>query len=193
MPRIGLSRDRLIAASVELIERRGAANFSMRALAESLNIKTASLYNHVKSMDALFTDVCAYALKMQYTVEMNALAEKTGTVAIFALAQASRQFAKEHRELYRLIMSRAASSHEELSAASQWIVEPFLKALEHSELTQTEQSHWQRVLRGIIHGFVAQEEAGFFAHLPEKVDESFKIAVQCYIDGLAQAEKRNRT
>lgn len=193
MPRIGLSRERVIEAAVELIEEFGAENFSMRALAESLNVKTASLYNHVKSMEALFTDVCAYALKMQYSSEMQALAQKTGKAAILALANASRQFAKAHWKLYRLIMNRAASCFDELGAASQYIVEPFLKALEHCELTRAEKCHWQRVLRGIIHGFVSQEEAGFFAHYPEKVDESFEIAVQCYIDGLAQAEKRNRT
>lgn len=53
MPRNGLSKNRVVEATVALIENVGAAGFSMRALAESLDIKTASLYNHVSIMDAL--------------------------------------------------------------------------------------------------------------------------------------------
>jgi hypothetical protein len=40
-----------------VIEDKGYAAFSMGELAKSLNVKTASLYNHVESLDALFTDV----------------------------------------------------------------------------------------------------------------------------------------
>ena len=49
----GLNREVLIEASKELIEGNGMSAFSMRALAEKLGVKTASLYAHIKSMDAL--------------------------------------------------------------------------------------------------------------------------------------------
>lgn len=86
----------------------------------------------------------------------------------------------------------AASGGEQLGEASECIAGPFLRVLEHSALTQTERYHWQRVLRALVHGFVSQEEAGFFSHLPAQLEESFQTALRCYIDGLAQAEKRGR-
>lgn len=191
MPRIGLSKEKVVEAAVAMIEKSGTADFSMRALADSLNIKTASLYNHVESMEALMVGICAHALKMQRDAEMAAIEEKNDTEAILALANAYRTFAKEHMELYRLIMNTAVSCGEKLSEIAQCIVEPFMRVLEHSRLTDEEKYHWPRVLRGIVHGFVSQEDAGFFSHLPANADDSFMTAIQCYIDGLAQAEKRN--
>lgn len=193
MPRIGLSKERVVKSAVTLIEQSGAADFSMRALADSLNIKTASLYNHVKSMDELMVEVCACALRMQRDAEMNAIEEAPGEAGIMALANAYRRFAKEHRELYRLIMNTAVSCGNQLDEISQCIVEPFMKVLEHTSLNDMEKMHWQRVLRGIVHGFVSQEDAGFFSHLPVDADDSFRIAIKCYINGLMQTEVRNNS
>lgn len=192
MPRNGLTRERVIQAAAALIEQQGMEDFSMRALAEQLDIKTASLYNHIESMESLMVEVCAYALRMQRDAEMLAIQGQTGTAALLALAHASRRFAKEHRELYRLIMNTAVSCGEQLSEVSQCIVEPFLKALEDTAFSDTEKTHWQRVLRGLVHGFVSQEDAGFFSHLPASVEDSFTTAIQCYIDGLTQAERRKQ-
>lgn len=193
MPHSGLNNQRVVEGAVRLIEQVGLPGFSMRALAEALNVRTASLYNHVESMDALLMDVCAHALRMQREQELRAIEGYSGRAGILPLAMASRQFAREHRELYRLIMSTAVSCGERFSDISQCILEPFLTVLADTALTPTEQIHWQRVLRGIIHGFVSQEDAGFFSHLDADREESFRVAVQCYIDGLAQAEKRGRT
>lgn len=192
MPRNGLSKEKVVKAAVGLIEHSGIADFSMRSLADCLQVKTASLYNHVESMEALMVGVCAYALQMQKDYEMNAIEGKSHSEAILALANAYRTFAKEHRELYRLIMNTAVSSGDQLSEISQCIVDPFMTVLEDTALSDNEKYHWQRVLRGIIHGFVSQEDAGFFSHLPADVNESFYTAIQCCTDGLAQAEKRQK-
>lgn len=39
--------------AAEIIEKGGIEDFSMRLLADKLNIKTASLYNHIKIMEEL--------------------------------------------------------------------------------------------------------------------------------------------
>lgn len=190
MPRNGWTRERVIDEAVRLVERGGAAEFSMRSLAEALDISPSSLYNHVESMDALLLDVCVRALELQRDVEVQAMEGLEGREAVFALAHASRAFAREHWELYRLIVNMAAACGERLGASSRCIVEPFFRVLEPTRLTQEEKIHWQRTLRAMIHGFVSQEKAGFFAHLPADAEVSFQTAVQCYVDGLAQAEAR---
>lgn len=189
MPRNGLSKDRVVEAAMALIDQFGTAEFSMRMLAESLNVRTASLYNHVESMDSLLLHVCARALEMQKAEEMQAMEGKSGADAVFALARTYRQFARTHGELYRLMMNTAVSCAEQFGEISRCIVDPFMKVLEETTLTDEQKCHWQRVLRGMVHGFVSQEDAGFFSHLPADVDESFHIAIQCYVDGLAQAER----
>lgn len=187
MPRSGLSRERVVEAAAAWIDRFGTAGFSMRALAESLNIRTASLYNHVESMDGLLIEVCAYALRMQRDTELRAIEGLHAAAAIEALSQAYRRFAGEHRELYRLIVRTAAGCDDSLGEVSRCIVDPFLAVLEDTPLSDIEKAHWQRVLRAMLHGFISQEDAGFFSHLPADPEESFRTAVGCCIDGLSRA------
>ena len=55
MPRQGLSQDVVLRAAVDLIEEGGLPHFSMGELARRLQVKPASLYNHVESLEQLLT------------------------------------------------------------------------------------------------------------------------------------------
>lgn len=55
--RAGLTRSRVIEAAVELIDREGLEDFSLRRLAACLGVEPMSLYNHVRSKDDLFDGV----------------------------------------------------------------------------------------------------------------------------------------
>lgn len=193
MPRSGLTKQRVVEVAADWIEANGTAHFTMRALAESLGVQSASLYNHIAGQEMLLSEVCAYALCMQRDAEMRAIEGKRGPEAIEALAHAYRRFAKEHRQLYRLIMNHAVALDGRIEGIAECVVEPFLRALSDTALTEDEKRHWQRVLRAVVHGFVSEEEAGFFAHLPLDVEDSFQTAVTCCLDGLIQAENRRRT
>lgn len=48
-----LDRSRIEAAAVEVLQREGLANISMRKIADELGVKAASLYYHVKDKDEL--------------------------------------------------------------------------------------------------------------------------------------------
>lgn len=87
-----------------MIEKDGVQQFSMRKLADKLGVKTASLYTHIDSMEALFTEIGLAALNDQKNCLMNAIGEKHGDDAIEAVAEGYCEFATEHTELYRLIM-----------------------------------------------------------------------------------------
>src|SRR5689334_7464548 len=51
----GLSRDRIVAAAIELVEAEGLAALSMARLAERLGCGTMSLYRHVANKNELLT------------------------------------------------------------------------------------------------------------------------------------------
>src|SRR5215218_6800099 len=52
--RAALSREAIVEAAIELLDREGIARFSMRRLAESLGTGAASLYWHVSGRGQLF-------------------------------------------------------------------------------------------------------------------------------------------
>src|SRR5437016_2114648 len=49
----GLTRERLVDAALELINEEGLEGLSMRALADRLEVKAASLYWHVRDLREL--------------------------------------------------------------------------------------------------------------------------------------------
>ena len=53
MPKKGLNRDLIIDTALQLVEQGGPPACSMRALADALEVKAASLYNHISGMDDL--------------------------------------------------------------------------------------------------------------------------------------------
>lgn len=190
MPRQGLNKYSVVEASIRFIEEKGYAAFSMSELAKSLNVKTASLYNHVESLDALFTEVGLAAVAQMVVSEKQAIEGKEKNDALFAIAAAYRAFAKDHNELYRVIMGLQKSKNEVLEKAAGQITEPILQVLSGYGLSIVEQMHWQRILRSMMHGFVAHEEAGGFSHFPIDKNESYTMAIQCVADGLQNIGKK---
>jgi AcrR family transcriptional regulator len=55
--RAALSRDRIIGAAIDVIEREGEAALSMRRIATELGVAVMSLYNHVPNKGALLDGV----------------------------------------------------------------------------------------------------------------------------------------
>ena len=186
----GLSEESVVLSAAELIEQQGRCAFSMRLLADKLGIKTASLYNHVKSMDELLAEVCRYTLRLMQNTELQAIEGVSGEEAVRIMANTCRRFAKEHRELYWLTMDIAARDSRVLDDAAECFTEPVKQMLRGFNLPEDEAIHFRRLFRAIVHGFVSQEDAGFFSHYPVSSDESFEFAVQCFIDSLKQGESR---
>ena len=180
----GLTKEILIETSKEIIDESGSAAFSMRALAEKLGVKTASLYTHIDSMEALFTEVGLSVLNDQKDAQLTAIQGKTGDAAVFALAESYRIFARSHAALYQLIMQMPMGQDETLKAAAAMTAEPSMLVLRDYPISEERRMHWQRVLRGVMHGFVSQEAAGYFSHYPVNLDESYHLAIQCVVDGL---------
>lgn len=184
----GLNKEIIVSTTTELIEKEGFPAFSMRKLVEKLNVKTASLYAHIESMDALFTEVGLSALRAQRDCLLNAVGDKHGDTAVAALAESYRLFAAEHPELYGLIMQMPSGDDTVLKDAAAMTAEPFMRVLSDYRLSETQKMHWQWVLRGLMHGFVPKEQAGYFSHYPVPSNESYQIAVRCVIDGLRKEE-----
>mgnify|MGYP001288864288 FL=1 len=184
MPRQGLNREAVIAAAIRLIEEKGISKFSLNELAKSLHIKPASLYSHIESSEALLTDIGVIAVRQMVSSEKEAIEGKTGDEALFALASAYRKFAKEHYELYLLIMNIPKGKNPVLELAAEDIVQPIMEVLGSYKIDRETQLHYQRAVRSMMHGFVAHEEYGAFSHYPVDRDKSFEISIGLIAESL---------
>lgn len=190
MPRMGLNRQTVVSAAIQLIEDKGYKNFSMRELAERLQIKTASLYNHIESIDSLYVEIVHYVILKLTDVQMSAIDNMKRDKAVRALADAYYGFAKKHPELYRVFMDLPSLNNDFLFNAAGDIVNLIIDVLSEYRLDEEQKMHLQRVLRSIIQGFIVQEDIGCLKHFPVDVSESFHIAIDCFLDGLHNMENK---
>lgn len=102
-----LTRDRIVAAAVRLIEREGVEAVSMRRLASELGAGTMSLYNHVPNK-AVLVDLAAERIMAEarpYDVDGDDWRDH-----VRAHARAMRELARRHPRAFVLLATRRLSS-----------------------------------------------------------------------------------
>lgn len=179
MAKKGLTKEIIITTALSQIEEKGLSVFSMRNLAASLNVQVSSLYNHIQGQNDLLVEIGIYAINMLTELEEAAITDKLQDEALFSLADTYRQFAKEHTELYRIIMGVHTLNIPLLESAAEKIAKPILRVISDYGLEGDLQIHYQRLLRSIMHGFFAHENSGGFSVSDTNKDTSYRFAIEC--------------
>lgn len=189
----GLTKEKIVAEAVAIIESTKQPTVSLHELARRLGIKTPSLYNHIKNTKELQYAVFEYAIEKFVSNQLIATQGKEKDEAVKAFAQAYYSFATENKGLYRLIMSIPSEEDDIAKDLAVPLLNTVVNILSDYGLSQKAIAHWQRVFRAILHGFVSQEDLGYFYYYNNiDLKESRDIAVQCFLDGL-HAEINNNT
>lgn len=188
----GLNRTLIVQTAVEMIAEKGLEAFSLRELAACLAVKPASLYNHVENIDDLYTAVGALVMGQLRDVLVQATAGKEGDSAVRALAEAYYRYGKENPELYKTIIAMRNREGEALKGPFKETLAPFYEALRAYHLPEMEVVAMHRMLRGLIHGYLMLEEAGYFTRPLVSPAASYEMAVESVIDGLHVAATRTK-
>ena len=61
--RVGLDQASVVEAAAKLVDEEGIEQLTLGRLAERLNVKTPSLYNHVAGLPGLKRDLTLYCLR----------------------------------------------------------------------------------------------------------------------------------
>lgn len=170
----------VVQAAAALIDIMGLEQVTMADLAERLQIRTPSLYNHVNGMAGLRRDLALFGVRELATRMGQAVMGKAGDDAIIALAHAYRAFVKEHPGLYAATLRAPATDDTELQKAAQEVIDILLKVLSAYNLQAENAIHAIRMLRSTIHGFTTLEIAGGF-ELPIARDETFRRLIAMFL------------
>ena len=184
----GLTKEIIVKEAVACIEETGQPAISLHELARRLGIKAPSLYNHIKNTRELQHEVLQYAIGQFVANQKAATAGKKKDEAVKAFAEAYYAFAAQHKGLYRLIMSIPSKEDERAKEIAVPLLDTVVAILSDYGLAGDAVAHWQRVFRAILHGFISQEDLGYFYYYNSlDLKKSRDIAVQCFLDGLHAA------
>ena len=185
MPRRpGLDQRVLIGEAAALADERGFDFVTLANLAERLNVRAPSLYNHIASADELLHQLALFAMKALAAEISRAAIGKNGRAGVLAVANGYRAFAKQHPGMYGATLRAPRPTDTAMLAVSEGMLDVLRAVLAPFDLDEDRLVHAVRAFRSVVHGFVSLEVAQGFG-LPQSTDESFQFIVLLFIAGLA--------
>lgn len=159
-----------------MLDAEGTQALSLSRLAEKLGVQTPSLYNHVDGLTGLHQELGILNAGLLANCLGEAAIGKSGLELFMAVAQAFRDYVKEHPGLYLSTLRSSKAQqvqdpnllHEEERAMKIGMVVMASLGLEGEDAI-----HGLRAFRSMVHGFATLEVAGGFG-LPQDCDESFR-------------------
>jgi AcrR family transcriptional regulator len=184
MPRRpGLDQRVLIGEAAALADERGFDFVTLANLAERLNVRAPSLYNHIASADELLHQLALFAMKALAAEISRAAIGKNGRAGVLAVANGYRAFAKQHPGMYGATLRAPRPTDTAMLAVSEGMLDVLRAVLAPFDLDKDRLVHAVRAFRSVVHGFVSLEAARGFG-LPQSTDESFQFIVLLFIAGL---------
>ncbi len=178
-----ITKESITAQTSILIEKDGVEALSLNKLATALGVKAPSLYRHVGNKHQLLQNVNLQTLQNLFEVMDAAIStvDNDPQMQMMALAQAYRQFAHEHPQLYTLAFTH---KNEGLRPDEHLLTEMVLPIQSIMAQISGEQASLA-ALRGalaLLHGFVMLEINEQLQRGGD-LDQAFTQSIGAYLHG----------
>lgn len=173
--RAGLSLDKVVSATLSLIDEQGVGSASMRAIAKRLDVEAQSLYTYIDSRDKLFDAVVERVVdELDDDSEVRWAPGDPWRPYLAGLARAVRRYAQRHPHAFPLVATRPSEAPwvNPPLRSLRWI-EAFLANLRQSGFTDEQVLFAYRSFNGFLLGFLLLETGAMTVEDPKPGDGSF--------------------
>lgn len=181
----GVDRAQVVAAAVAVVEGDGLGALTLARVAETLDVRSPSLYSHVDGLAGLRRAVALEAAQALGAAMAGAVATAgEGADALRSIAHAYRHFARVHPGLYAAMLPVPDVAEDaEGYAAFAEPVDVVARVLADLAVPADLTVAVVRAFRSALHGFVSLEAGGGFRQ-PVDVDRSFDLLVDILVAGV---------
>src|SRR5208283_3705268 len=137
-----LGRDVILNAAAFLVEEVGVENVTLSLLAEKLEVRSPSLYNHLKGLRELQAGIAALSIRRLENAVRDAAVGKSKGEALTAIALAYRTFATENPQLYKSILKYPVIEDDEVREAGFSLVRVLRRVLEPYHYSEEDTIHF---------------------------------------------------
>lgn len=184
MQKRNLTREKIIQVAFLLANEIGLNQVTFQKIAEKLDIKYPSLYNHFNNMDDLKSQMTVFLFKELNSKLMKSLIGKSGDTAIREFAYIYRKFALDNATGYGLFINIPNIENEEAFLLAKETNNILRQVLHFYIKDETQVVHKLRTFRSLLHGFVSMIFLGYF-HGEVSLEESFESMIDDFILSLA--------
>lgn len=182
MERPPLTPRAVVLAAADLADARGLAEVTLSAVARVLDVRTPSLYGHVRDLAALRDGITTLSLGELGDSASEAVAGRAGRDALRALCDAHREYARTHPGRWESLQRRTGDAvvrSEEAARSSRALA----AVLRGYGIAESDRVHATRLIGSFLNGFLHLEHIGAFAHSAPSADASWVLLID-RLDGL---------
>ena len=188
MGRIGKNRDEIVDTAIKIMDKKGLASFQLSDVADAMEMKTPSLYNHFEGLDDLVRSVQLRTNELLFNHMVAESKGLEGQKSFKALCRAYRGFFKKHTGIYETMTIAINPKDKELLQATFKSVGLVTNILSTVRMDADFGVHIMRSIRSALHGFVSLEAKGNMI-LKASADESFEIMIDILTESVWRKTK----
>ncbi|WP_127530502.1 TetR-like C-terminal domain-containing protein [Paenibacillus kobensis] len=188
-PRVGLDHGIIVRAAAAIADESGLSAVTLATLAQQLNVRSPSLYNHVDGLPGVMAMLTLHGLQqLLHTIESSVQPIQDEAEAVLPLAEAYAAFALGHPGLYEATQRPQGADQPEAADVSKRIVELVSRLIRHHMPNTADEAsviHAVRGFRSLLHGFTSLSNSGGFG-MPYSKNQSFQYMVRAYLAGISR-------
>lgn len=188
MAKNNINDELIIKMAADLSNKIGLENLSLKIIAEELNIKPPSLYNHISGLDDIKEKLMIYGWKQ---VEKNAIEAAVGVSGYEALKNSCYEFynyAINNKGVFTAMLWYNKYDNDEKENATTKLFDMLFKILKPLNISNDNINHIIRTLRSFLEGFSLLVNNNAFGN-PVSIKESFDISLEIIINGIKTLER----
>lgn len=175
----------VIEAAIEIADKDGLNNVSLKSIAEKLNIRTPSLYNHIKSLDDLLREVAHQGMRTMNERMTQVAIGTYGDTAIKAVVIEYLNYMIEHPGVYEVIQWATWHGTDETKNIYDNYTSLLKTLILSCNFKEESTNDILNLITGVVHGYTTLQLRYAFTQ-PDKVRSELTDAIDTVLLGIHQ-------
>jgi len=190
MAKNNINNELIIEISAKLANKVGLENLSLKIIAEELNIKSPSLYNHISSLENIKEKLMIYGWKQMEEKMIDSAVGVSGYDAIKNMCYAFYNYATENKGIFTAMLWYNKYKSVEKKSTTKRLFDLLFKIMKPLNISDNNINHIIRTLRSFLEGFSLLVNNNAFGN-PVSIKESFELSLEIIMNGIKSLEGVN--
>lgn len=187
MSKNNISDELIIETSARIANKVGLDNLSLKIIAEELNIKSPSLYNHISSLNEIKSQLMVYGWKQIEEKMIDSAVGVSGYEALKNMCNVFYDYATNNKGIFTAMLWYNKYESDEKQNATTRLFNMLFKIMKSLNITDENINHIIRTLRGFLEGFSLLVNNNAFGN-PISIKESFDLSLEIIMNGIKSLE-----
>ena len=187
MPKNNISDELIIETSAHISNKVGLENLSLKLIAEELNIKSPSLYNHISSLDNIKERLMIYGWNQVESKMIDSAVGISGYEALKSMCYAFYDYAINNKGVFTAMLWYNKYDNEEANNTTKRLFTLLFKVMKPLNISEENINHTIRTLRSFLEGFSLLVNNNAFGN-PISIKESFDLSLEIIMNGIKALE-----